>query len=70
MGTMTDREFAQKVDWEGGVLSAIFDYGLSSEDLADDDSDLARALRLLEEVKDEFENRLARVENLAEELLD
>jgi len=32
---MTDEEFVGKVDYEGGLLDAVFGYGLSEDDLED-----------------------------------
>lgn len=40
MALMTAREFADKCNWEGGVLPTIFDYGLDHTDLDDETSEL------------------------------
>ena len=43
----TDEEFADKVDYEGGVFSAL-QYGLRASDLEDQDGDLAVRWKKLE----------------------
>jgi hypothetical protein len=57
---MSDKDFAAKVEWEG-LYYAFLDYGLKSEDLADQDGDLAAAVR-------KFEAMLPRLREVVEEL--
>lgn len=38
------QEVADAADWEGGTLDFVFGYGLSVEDLPEDDSELRDAL--------------------------
>ena len=44
---MTPEEFAAKVDYEGGILSAMFGYGLDEYDLEDKNSRLYALVRKL-----------------------
>jgi len=44
----SDAEFAQKIDWEGGITETLFVYGLSSSVLKNQDGELAKAVRALE----------------------
>ena len=44
-GDMTELEWAQKAEWEGGFLEAYFGYGLNESDLEDQESELAQLLR-------------------------
>ena len=44
---MTPEEFAAKVDYEGGILSAMFGYGLGEYDLEDKNSRLYALVRKL-----------------------
>lgn len=44
----TDLEFANKIDWEGGILEALFDYGLSSDTLDNEQGELFQAVQELE----------------------
>ena len=46
----TEEEFAAKVDEEGGLWGAIAGYGLSSTDLADQNTELAESIAALETV--------------------
>lgn len=43
--SMTPEEFAQKVEWEGGICTVIFDYGLDEDDLDDTDPELKVLVR-------------------------
>ena len=52
---MNDQEFAQKVDYEGGIYLAIFGYGMSAEWLDDHDSPLYHAVKRLDTLKPEIE---------------
>lgn len=38
------QEIADKADWEGGTLDFVFGYGLSVEELPEDDQELRDAL--------------------------
>jgi len=58
---MTEEEFVGKIDQEGGVLAAL-EYGLSGSVLVDQDSDLAKAWRALEQAWPAFEPLLDVVE--------
>jgi len=49
MSKMTDAQFAGKIDWEGGIIGAL-DYGLSADDLENQDGELATAWRKIEEL--------------------
>jgi hypothetical protein len=42
--TLSDAEFAAKVDYEGGLEEAIIGYGLSANDLTDESGELYRAM--------------------------
>lgn len=44
---MTPGEFYQKCDYEGGLLEAVFGYGLTADDLDDSDPGLKQAIREL-----------------------
>ena len=44
----TDLEFANKIDWEGGILEALFDYGLSSDTLDNTQGELFQSVQELE----------------------
>ena len=44
----TDLEFANKIDWEGGILEALFDHGLSSDTLDNEQGELFQAVQELE----------------------
>lgn len=48
---MTPEEFWAKCDWEGGLLEAVFGYGLDADDLDDSDPELKRAIRDLKAVE-------------------
>lgn len=65
---MTELEWAQKADYEGGFMDAYFGYGLDESDLEDQDSELAQLLRAhsgtLHQARDaieDIEDRLAEV---------
>lgn len=40
----TREEFAEKAGWEGGLLDFIFDYGVSVDDIPEEDTELREAL--------------------------
>lgn len=42
MGNWTNQEVANKVDWEGGIIEALY-WGLRSDDIADPDLSAAWA---------------------------
>lgn len=65
---MTDEEFASKIENEGAYY-AFADYGLKSTDLADQDGELAEAVRALEAVKDPFVAAMEDIEELVQELI-
>ncbi len=68
--TMTPREFAGKVDWEGGIVSAL-EYGLHARSLADtpDAGPLREAWAELERIyAEQLEPALRKVETLLEDL--
>lgn len=55
------QEIADKADWEGGTLDLVFGYGLSVEDLPEDDQELRDALTELLALRpaiDRFNNLL------------
>lgn len=66
-GDMTEAQFASKVDWEGGILGAL-DYGLTHEDLIDQDSELAKAVAALEEAYRPVDALAARVTDILDEI--
>lgn len=65
---MTDLAFARKADWEGGAYDGIFEYGLKSSDLADQEGELAAAVRALEGLAGPFHDALQKVEDLIESI--
>lgn len=65
---MTDREFAAKVEWEGGVYDAIFDYGLRSTDLADQSTELCASMKALEEILPQVQQLIDSIEEALEEV--
>jgi hypothetical protein len=65
----TDREFAEKVDHEGGIWDAL-DYGLSADVLADQEGALAQVWRILEGSYDSFKPVIRVLEGQLEALLD
>jgi hypothetical protein len=60
---MTEEEFINKIAWEGGIIGALT-YGLRASDLADQDSDLAKAWRHLENGWVKLVPRIDKVEEL------
>lgn len=38
------QELANKADWEGGILDMLFGYGLSVDDVPEDDVELREAI--------------------------
>lgn len=46
---MNTAEFAQKVDWEGGALEAIFGYGLSLKDVDPSETELRAIMAQIDE---------------------
>ncbi len=58
---MSPLEFAQKIDWEGGLESAFMSYGLSVDDLDDDVDELAK-----NQLSELIENYIQSVEELKE----
>ena len=65
---MSDEDFCNKVQWEGGLFEAMFGYGLKASDLADQDGDLAKAVGKLEalrpqidEITDEIDTAMGNV---------
>ena len=47
-GYMTDDEFLDKMDYEGGIWDALWGCGMRSTDLIDQDSKLAKAFQVIE----------------------
>ena len=67
---MSAKDFAAKVEWEGGILEAL-DYGLKHTDLAADDpdaADLRAGWKTLEEMYEEMKPALHDMEGLLEGL--
>lgn len=59
MGKMTITDFAAKCEWEGGILPAVFEYGLGPDDVEDEHlAGLLRQLRAVEPVVREIEELL------------
>ena len=60
-GTLTDREWARKAEYEGGILQA-FEYGLIPSDFADEETvfaqEIAKVYKAWIELDDEYANRL------------
>lgn len=57
---MTPEEFAKKVDWEGGIVDAILDYGMNESDLDDSDPELKVLVR---EFRESAQGPYHRLEN-------
>lgn len=59
--TLTDREWARKAEYEGGILAA-FEYGLNPGDFADEETEFAQEVaqvyRAWIELDDERANNL------------
>jgi len=51
---LTEAEFVAKIDYAGGIIEAL-GYGLSADDLEDQESDLAQTWRDLERQYADFE---------------
>ena len=49
------QEFADKADYEGGLLEFVFGYGVDVEDLPEDDTELREALAEVLKVKPAIE---------------
>jgi len=66
----TDVEFANKVDWEGGPIPAILDYGLRASDLMSPNKELGIAFAQLQEIllSEEFTSALNELENAIENM--
>lgn len=62
---MNDIEFAERVDYEGGAIAAL-EYGMTTSDLDNQDSNLATAWRRLEAAWEQFEPYLREAEDLVE----
>jgi len=61
---VTVNEFIGKIQYEGGIISAL-EYGLTYEDLDDQNTELARAWKDLERIwDDEFQPAVHAVEDL------
>lgn len=56
--TMTDQEFADKVDYEGGVAETVLSYGLTAADLEDQNSSLAEAMQALDALTPAFRHAM------------
>lgn len=69
---MTDEDYANKVEWEGGFLQAFFSYGLKSEALEDKEGELYIALKAFEDAceKANLQELLADVEEELEYLTE
>ena len=65
---MTDEAFYGKVQWEGGIFEAMFGYGLTADDLADQSTDLAKAVRKLEDMRPRLEEVLEEIDSAFEDL--
>lgn len=65
---MTDEDFAGKAEWEGGILEAMFGYGLKADDLADQTTPLAVAVRKLEDMRDQIEGALEEIGDALEDI--
>lgn len=65
----TPKQFAAKIEWEGGVVSAL-EYGLAAEDLADteDAAPLKAAWANLEQIWDNFSPAMDKVDVLLEKI--
>lgn len=60
----TLQEFANKCDWEGGLLDTVFDYGLGPEDVEDPKlAYLLRQLKAIEPIIDEIRSILPGAED-------
>ena len=58
---MTEKEFANKIEWEGGIIGAL-EYGLKHTDLEDQVSMLAARWRYLDEKWAELQPAIKQVE--------
>lgn len=69
---MTDSEFADKIDYEGGIFEAFLGYGLRSSDLEDHGSSLYAAVLAFEDVVNaqEFQSALENLKSEIEELVE
>ena len=67
MAEYTEKEFAQKIDWEGGVIDAL-EYGLKSTDV--EPGDLRDAWKTLQYWWDHLEGDLSVVQRMIDDLLD
>lgn len=65
---MTEEEFANKVEWEGGLYDALFIYGLKSGDLVD--GPLKDAIEKIESQAKPFNDAMDEAEWLIESLLE
>lgn len=59
---MTDEEFAQKVSWEGGILDALLEYGLSCDDLEDTEGALYSAIAEFDSIRLQLQDILGAIE--------
>ena len=65
---MTNEEFAQKVEWEGGWLEAIFGYGLSESDLEEQSGPFYEAVKELSSLRKRVGELEATLERLTEDM--
>lgn len=65
---MTPKEFAGKVEWEGGLYDALFGYGLKSSDL--EDGELKDAIESVESWAPDFIEAMEYAESLLEDLTE
>ena len=64
---MTEEEFANKIEWEGGIIGAL-EYGLRAKDLADRNSELYTAWKDLQQIwEGDFWDAKSNVESLLPE---
>jgi hypothetical protein len=64
----SDEQFAAKVDWEGGVYDALCEYGLSAQNLENEDGDLFKLVSEFDKVKGPFLQMLNDIEEVLEDI--
>lgn len=67
MSNYSDRAWANKIEWEGGIIEAIFGYGLHADDLDDKTTDLYKSAKTVDDILNGEEFRDA-IRSLEDEL--
>jgi hypothetical protein len=63
---VTINQFINKIEWEGGIVSAL-EYGLKADDLADKNSELYARWAVLEQKWASFQKLIPGIESLLPE---